>query len=344
MVHQKPFEIAFIFHGFYGKSKQLFVYYVHAEERGGHMGIIEVENLTKDYGFKRGVFGISFKIKKGEAYGFLGPNGAGKTTAIRHLIGFSKPDSGKARIFGLDSFKHYSEILDRVGYIPGEISLPQGITGYEFIDMMKKMRKVRDDSRVEKLIELFELDPSGDTKRMSFGNKRKLAIVVALMHDPEILILDEPTSGLDPVMQEAFMQLLKKERRRGKTILLSTHIFSEVETLCDRVSIIKNGYIVDEFPMSKLKYAEDKLYKITFGSSGEANELRARLEDNSIWICERQEGDTLYIQVNDRNINEFLSILKDYNVRLFSHEKLTLEEYFMQYYLDDVEFKGVSHV
>lgn len=150
--------------------------------------------------------------------------------------------------------------------------------------------------------------------------------------------------GLDPVMQEAFMQLLKKERRRGKTILLSTHIFSEVETLCDRVSIIKNGYIVDEFPMSKLKYAEDKLYKITFGSSGEANELRARLEDNSIWICERQEGDTLYIQVNDRNINEFLSILKDYNVRLFSHEKLTLEEYFMQYYLDDVEFKGVSHV
>lgn len=316
--------------------------YYGSKERDASMSVIEVENLTKDYGFKRGVFGISFQIEKGEAYGFLGPNGAGKSTTIRHLIGFSKPDGGQTRIFGMDSFKHYNEILNRVGYIPGEIALPQGITGYEFLEMMKKLRGVKDNSMIKKLSDLFELDPSGDTKRMSFGNKRKLAIVAALMHDPEVLILDEPTSGLDPVMQEAFMELLREERRRGKTILLSTHIFSEVESLCDRVSIIKNGYIVDEFPMSKLKYAEDKLFKVKLKDEEEAVDLKKHVEASGCADCEKREEDTLYIQVNDKNINEFLSLLKEYDVEVLSHEKLTLEEYFMQYYLDDVQFKGVS--
>ncbi|HEY8395494.1 MAG TPA: ABC transporter ATP-binding protein [Bacilli bacterium] len=307
------------------------------------MSVIEIENLTKDYGFNRGVFGISFKISKGEVYGFLGPNGAGKSTTIRHLIGFSKPDSGKARIFGLDSFYHYSEILNRVGYIPGEIALPQGITGYEFIEMMKKLRGVKDDTLITRLLERFEVDPSGETKRMSFGNKRKLAIVAALMHDPEVLILDEPTSGLDPVMQEVFMQLLKEERAKGKTILLSSHVFSEVESLCDRVSIIKNGYIVDEFSMSKLKYADDKVYKVCLAAVGEANELKRALEEADYAVCEKQEGETLYIQVNDNDINLFLSELSNYDVLTFAHERLTLEDYFMQYYLDDIEYQGVSN-
>jgi ABC-2 type transport system ATP-binding protein len=189
------------------------------------MNVIQVENLTKDYGYNRGVFNISFFVKKGETYGFLGPNGAGKSTAIRHLIGFSKPDYGKTSINKFESFAHYNEILEYVGYIPGEISLPQGLTGYEFIEMMKKLRKVKDDTLINHLTERFELDPAGDTKRMSFGNKRKLAIVVAFMHDPDVLILDEPTSGLDPVMQEIFIDYIKEEKKRGKTILLSTHIF-----------------------------------------------------------------------------------------------------------------------
>lgn len=307
------------------------------------MNIIEVENMTKDYGFKRGVFGINMQIKKGDAYGFLGPNGAGKSTTIRHLIGFSKPDSGKTRIFGLDSFKHYNEILNRVGYIPGEVALPQGVTGIEFINMMRKLRGVEDDSLLKQLMERFKLDPSGETKRMSFGNKRKMAIVTAFMHDPEVLILDEPTSGLDPVMQEEFMCLLREEREKGKTILLSSHIFSEVENLCDRVAIIKNGFLVDEFPMSKLKYAQDKVYRISLSSETEVEELKKLLNESNCGSCVKQEGEDLYIQVHDRDINTFLSLLKDYRIITLSHEKPTLEAYFMQYYLDDLKYKGVSY-
>jgi ABC-2 type transport system ATP-binding protein len=184
-------------------------YNCYEEERIIIMEVIRVKNFTKDYGFNRGVFDANFDIYKGEVYGFLGPNGAGKTTTIRHLMGFSKPDSGSTQIMGLDSFEHRSKILKSVGYIPGELALPSGLTGFEFISMMKKMRNVNDDSRINHLIQLFELDASGDTKRMSFGNKRKLAIIVAFMHDPEILILDEPTSGLDPVMQDIFSAKLK---------------------------------------------------------------------------------------------------------------------------------------
>ena len=196
------------------------------------MSVIDVSHLTKDYGFGRGVFDVSFKVEKGEAFGFLGPNGAGKSTTIRHLMGFSKPDSGETRIFGLESFRKYDAILQSVGYIPGEIALPAGLTGWEFLRMMQSMQKHRDEERLQKLLELFELDPSGDTKRMSLGVKRKLAVVTAFMNDPSVLILDEPTSGLDPVMQEVFIDYVKNEKKRGKTILLSSHIFSEVDATC----------------------------------------------------------------------------------------------------------------
>lgn len=152
---------------------------------------IKVEHLTKDYGHGRGVFDVSFVVNKGEVFGFLGPNGAGKSTTIRHLMGFSKPDVGKTQILGQDSFQKYFDFMGKVGYLPGEIALPAGLTGYEFIDMMKKLKRVNNDEWLKHLIELFELDPSGETKRMSLGVKRKLAVVTAFMNDPDILILDE---------------------------------------------------------------------------------------------------------------------------------------------------------
>ncbi|HEY8444632.1 MAG TPA: ABC transporter ATP-binding protein [Bacilli bacterium] len=305
------------------------------------MSIIVVNNLTKDYGYNRGVFNVSFYIDKGEVYGFLGPNGAGKSTTIRHLMGFSKPDSGHTQIYGLDSFTHYNTLLKEVGYLPGEISLPDGLTGWEFIDMMKKLRNMDSDMRTNELIKLFELNPSGETKRMSFGNKRKLAIVVAFMHDPQILILDEPTSGLDPVMQEVFIQFIKREKERGKTILLSSHIFSEVEAVCDRVSIIKLGHIIDEFPMSKLKHADNKIYRVVLSDVKEANQLRSILNQNDYAIIDKQEDRVLYIQVNDKDINELISDLSSFHIQDFTHEKITLEEYFMQYYMGDMQLKGV---
>ena len=158
------------------------------------MEVISVKNLTKDYGLGRGVFDVNLSAQKGEVYGFLGPNGAGKSTTIRHLMGFSKPDKGKTQILGKDTFKNYYKLLEKIGYLPGEIALPEGLTGDEFLKMMKELRHIKDDTLTKKLIKQFELDSSGDLKSMSLGQKRKLAIVTAFMHDPEILILDEPTS------------------------------------------------------------------------------------------------------------------------------------------------------
>ena len=161
------------------------------------MYALEVKSLTKDYGSGRGVFDVNLQVNKGEVFGFLGPNGAGKSTTIRHLMGFSKPDKGKTYILGKETFSHYDEILSKVGYIPGEVSLPSGLTGWEFIRMMQDLQKIHNEEKLKEMLDLFKLDDitlQGGTKRMSLGVKRKLAIVVAFMHDPEVLILDEPTS------------------------------------------------------------------------------------------------------------------------------------------------------
>ena len=185
--------------------------------------VIEVNHLTKDYGSNRGVFDVSLHVNKGEVFGFLGPNGAGKSTTIRHLMGFSHPDTGECKIFGYDTFNKYYEILNHVGYIPGEIALPTGLTGWQFIHMMQDMQKCHNDEMLKYMLDLFKLEDNvlcGETKRMSLGVKRKLAIVTAFITHPKILILDEPTSGLDPVMQENFIEFIHKEKKRGKTILL----------------------------------------------------------------------------------------------------------------------------
>lgn len=306
------------------------------------MSVIDVLHLTKDYGFGRGVFDVSFNVEKGEAFGFLGPNGAGKSTTIRHLMGFSKPDSGETRIFGRESFSKYDEILQSVGYIPGEIALPAGLTGWEFLRMMQSMQNHRDDEHLKKLLELFELDPSGDTKRMSLGVKRKLAVVTAFMNDPEVLILDEPTSGLDPVMQEVFIDYVKNEKKRGKTILLSSHIFSEVDATCDRIAIIKDGSIVSDFVADELRHATKKNYRIEFNSdaelarfiaeNGEKTELKIIAHDESVRSA--------VISTDDEMINGVIDILSSYSISGFSHLKMTLEEYFMQYYREDKDFGG----
>ena len=186
--------------------------------------IINVEHLTKDYGYGRGVFDVSIKVHKGECYGYLGPNGAGKSTTIRHIMGFSKPTKGKIEIFGLNSFNNTHKILAKVGYLPGEPAIPLGLDGMGFLRMMQDMRQERNDERLNYLLGLFRLNPNVSVKSMSLGEKRKLAVVAAFMNDPDVLILDEPTSGLDPVMQQVFIHFIIDEKKRGKTILLSSHI------------------------------------------------------------------------------------------------------------------------
>lgn len=308
------------------------------------MSVIEVNHLTKDYGSGRGVFDVSFHIEEGEVFGFLGPNGAGKSTTIRHLMGFSKPSSGNTKILGLDSFKDYSKILSNVGYIPGEIALPAGLTGYEFISMMQDMYGIHNKEMLDKMLALFDLNDNvlkGDTKHMSLGVKRKLAIVTAFMSDPKVLILDEPTSGLDPVMQQRFINFIIEEKNRGKTILLSSHIFSEVDATCDRIAIIKDGKIVSEFVANDLKHASLKQYRIVFEDKGQYERFKSGFDSKIISIVkDKPEKNKVFITTDDKDINKVISYLSDFKVKEFNNIKESLEDYFMKFYKEDKDFGG----
>ncbi|MDD7157997.1 MAG: ABC transporter ATP-binding protein [Firmicutes bacterium] len=307
------------------------------------MNVIEVNRLTKDYGSGRGVFDVSISVGKGEVFGFLGPNGAGKSTTIRHLMGFSKPDSGETLIFGKPTFKKYYEVLGKVGYIPGEIALPAGLTGHEFIRMMQDMQGVKNDAQLKRMLDMFELSDEtlrGDTKRMSLGVKRKLAVVTAFMHDPEVLILDEPTSGLDPVMQEVFVRYVHEEKDRGKTILLSSHIFSEIDSTCDRIAIIKDGRIVDNFVADDLKHASKKYYDVTFKSEEDEKKFESGLKGIASATLIKTDKASVSLSVDDADLNAFISLLSDLDPVVFSNRRETLEDYFMKFYKEDKDFGG----
>ena len=303
---------------------------------------IVVDHFTNDYGSGRGVFDISFEINKGEVFGFLGPNGAGKSTTIRHLMGFSSPDSGKTQILGIDSC-NYDKFMQHVGYLPGEVALPAGLTGHEFIDMMKKLKNVVNEEWLKYLMEYFELDPSGDTKRMSLGVKRKLAVVTAFMNDPDILILDEPTSGLDLKMQQRFIEFIREEKKRGKTILLSSHIFGEIDSTCDRIAIIKDGIIVSEFVAADLKHSQDKCFRVYFDNEESKESFTndcKKSKDFSVEIAKDKNYVTVF--TSDKSINKLIKVLAKYKTSNIEELKETLEEYFMKYYnRENKEFGGV---
>ena len=307
------------------------------------MHTIEVEHLTKDYGSGRGVFDVSIAVDRGEVFGFLGPNGAGKSTTIRHLMGFSKPDSGSTRIEGMETFNRYFEVLNHVGYIPGEIALPAGLTGWEFIRMMQNLQKIHNEKRLGEMLKLFELEDEvleGETKRMSLGVKRKLAVVTAFMSDPDVLILDEPTSGLDPVMQENFIQFIHEEKERGKTILLSSHIFSEIDSTCDRIAIIKDGKIVSQFVADDLKHASRKYYTVTFATEAEKAAFLQKAAALATFQLIREEGVEAYLSVEDSDLNALIALLAAAKVVTFSNRRETLEDYFLKFYKEDKDFGG----
>lgn len=307
------------------------------------MHTIEVDGLTKDYGYGRGVFDVSIYVDEGEVFGFLGPNGAGKSTTIRHLMGFSKPDSGSTKIFGKETFDKYNEVLSRVGYIPGEIALPAGLTGWEFLKMMQEMQSVKNEARLKQMLELFELTGNqldGETKRMSLGVKRKLAVVAAFMSDPDVLILDEPTSGLDPVMQETFVGFIHEEKARGKTILLSSHIFSEIDSTCDRIAIIKDGKLVSQFVANDLKHASRKFYTLDFGSAESKNAFLAKKDViPSLQLIKETENE-IFVSVEDRDLNALIGLSSATGVTSFGNRKESLEDYFMKFYKEDKDYKG----
>lgn len=308
--------------------------------------VIEVQNLTKNYGFNRGVFDISFGIKKGEVFGFLGPNGSGKSTTVRHLMGFSKPQQGVAKIFGKDSFLHYDINLKDVGYIPGELALPEGLTGFEFIKMIQDLSGVHNSKRLEELLVMFKLDRDlleMNTKQMSLGTKRKLAIVVAFMSDPSVLILDEPTSGLDPFMQDIFIQFIKEEKQKGKTILLSSHLFNEVEQTCDRISIIKDGRIVSTFTTKDFKHNKDKVYRVILNNKSDYQMIIKDVDQKLFQVVDFDEDQLeIAVSTNDDLISDVISYLSQFDLEMFSHDVETLEDYFLNFYIEDKDFGGIK--
>ena len=288
------------------------------------MSVIEVKHVTKDYGHGRGIFDVSFEINEGEAFGFLGPNGAGKSTTIRHLMGFSKADEGELSINGKDSWKSAANIKQDVGYLPGELAFPKGMTGDQFIEFMANERKITDMTRTEQLKELFKVDTSKEIKEMSLGTKRKLAVVTAFMHNPKILILDEPTSGLDPVMQERFIQFILKEKSEGKTILLSSHIFTEVDATCDRIAIIKDGVVVSTVESNELKQSTNKSFKIEFASFEDYQKF---IENTEFTIpTKRPEQNQVKLSLTDQKMQEFFTELSEVKVNFISEIKFTLED------------------
>ncbi len=303
------------------------------------MSTIAIEHLTKDYGHGRGVFDVNIGIDKGECYGFLGPNGAGKTTTIRHLMGFSKPQEGRTSIMEMDSWENSALLQNTVGYLPGEVTLPAGLSGTAFLRMMEQMRKVKNDEYLKMLLERFELDPNISIKQMSLGVKRKLAVVTAFMHDPDILILDEPTSGLDPVMQETFIEYVREEKQRGKTIFLSSHIFHEVDAVCDRIAIIRDGRIVSEFKSEELKQKHDRIYRISFQDEASYDIFVSR---PYTFTSKNKKKLRARVQIPADRVGELVSSLKGFAIADFVEIPFTLEDYFMGFYDTGHHFEGVK--
>lgn len=313
------------------------------------MGVIEVHGLTKDYGNGKGVFDLNFSVEKGEVFGFLGPNGAGKTTTIRQLMGFTHPDSGTVSIVGKDCFEKRQEIQQILGYLPGEIALMDDMTGTAYLKFIAEMKQLKDRSREKELLERFELDPRGKIRKMSKGTKQKLAIVAAFMQSPEILILDEPTSGLDPLMQNRFIDLILEEKKKGTTILMSSHIFEEIEKTCDRTAIIRQGKLVTITDMKSLAQKKKKLYVVTFADEASANrfaeslssqyaseELAATSAKGPASPVKSVEGNQVQLYVS-RNPGAILTKIAAADPVDLDIRTQTLEELFLHFYGEESE-------
>lgn len=293
------------------------------------MSVIEMNGLTKDYGNHKGIFDLTFDVKEGEVFGYLGPNGAGKTTTIRNLMGFLTPDKGTARILGKDCRNNTASIMKDLGYLPAEMAFFDGMTGMSFLKFMGEMRQMTDTTYRDRLIERFELDAKGRIRKMSKGMKQKLGIVCAFMHDPKVLLLDEPTSGLDPLMQKEFAKLIRDEKAKGKTILMSSHSFEEIERTCDRAGIIRQGNLVAIEDIRDLKEKRRKTYLITFDSPASAEEFSKSEHYDRIVV----NGVTANVSILG-NVSAFVHELGKYTVLDLDTEKSSLEDVFMHYYGD----------
>lgn len=289
--------------------------------------MISVKHLTKDYGRGRGIFDISFDIYKGTVFGYCGTNGSGKTTTIRNIMGFIKPDKGSVTVKGLDAWKNADEIKKYIGYLPGEIAFPQVENGSEFLKIQAETLGLTDMSKAEAIINALQLDPTANLKRMSKGMKQKTAIAAAFMHSPEIIILDEPTTGLDPLMRDVFVQIIKAEKARGATILMSNHMFDELEETCDYVGFIKDGHLIDVVDMEEVRNLPYRDYVVTF----EDEEGYLSADTSQVEVLAKDDFEkSIIVRVPLEKTNGMLREIRKHKIKAVTEKRHTLEEFFMK--------------
>lgn len=290
------------------------------------MSILKTSHLTKKFGDFAALDGVDIEVGKGEVYGFIGPNGAGKSTTIRVLLGILKATSGKAEIFGLDAWKDAVEIHRRVAYVPGDINLWPNLTGGEVIDLFLKLHGGSDKSRREELIRRFDLDPTKKCRTYSKGNRQKVALVAAFASNADLYILDEPTSGLDPLMERVFQECVMEAKSQGKSILLSSHILSEVEKLCDRVAIIRQGKIIETGTLSDLRHLTGTVMLV------ETKKPMPLLHEvKGVRGITEQDG-TLSFQVDAEELDNVIRYVSEFGIVRMESAPPTLEELFMRHY------------
>lgn len=290
------------------------------------MSIVEMNHLQKNYGNARGIKDVTFNVEEGEIFGFIGPNGAGKSTTIRTLLALIRPSGGSATIFGKDCFRFAPEIAKDVGYLPSEVFYYSGMRVLELLNYSASFYRRDCAARIRQLAETLDLDLKKRIDDLSFGNRKKVGIVQALLHEPRLIILDEPTSGLDPLMQQRFFELLREENRKGATVLFSSHVLSEVRRLCNRVAIIKEGSIINVDTISALQ--DNGYQKVTLEMKQPVSETELALEGSSSMTV---QGGTVHF-LYQGSVNRLLAKLSSLDLATVTIEEPDLEEIFLHYY------------
>ncbi|MDH6115477.1 ABC-2 type transport system ATP-binding protein [Kitasatospora sp. MAP12-15] len=291
---------------------------------------ISVSGLVKTFGRTRALDGLELTVAQGEVHGFLGPNGSGKSTTIRVLLGLLRRDSGTARLLGGDPWHDAVTLHRRLAYVPGDVTLWRNLSGGEAIDLLGRLRGGLDAGRRTELLERFELDPTKKGRAYSKGNRQKVALVAALASEAELLILDEPTSGLDPLMEEVFRRCVSEERDRGRTVLLSSHILSEVEALCDRVSIIRAGRTVETGSLTELRHLTRTAVSAELAADPTGLESLPGVHDLVV------DGNRVRCQVDAEHLDALLRAFGRSGVRSLTSRPPTLEELFLRHYATEV--------
>ena len=291
---------------------------------------IRIEALVKNFGRTRALDGLDLTVRTGEVHGFLGPNGAGKTTTLRVLLGLLKADEGTVRLLGGDPWAQATELHRRLAYVPGDVTLWPNLSGGEVIDLLGRLRGGLDPERRKQLLERFDLDPRKKGRSYSKGNRQKVALVAALASDVELLLLDEPTSGLDPLMEDVFRQVIREERHKGRTVLLSSHILAEVEALCDRVTIIREGRAVETGTLAELRHLTGVSIQAELAQPADGLARVPGVHD-----LQAQNGQVRF-HVDPGALDAALRELTSAGVRSLVSRPPTLEEMFLRHYEDDL--------